>query len=328
LGDLLLVGAAGTRAVIEVELLCDVAARRLAPGDIESGRSRIEALAKPLRRRLTAINLSRSVIGSLGAVVAVAGFAFVVSSPSHSGDWFAQSLTVGGAAVAMMSWLSGRLIQQRKRFFTNRPYDIPLPPEIEQLLADLASGRLRAVMSKGYGPVSTSALRATDGQLFDTEIAPGTFANRFAPILLLPDPKAFSALWMPWGRTLDRPIYVVREPADQSEGEAPCLNHDPRDQWLVGGALRDFERGRDSFIAAKIPDHNAEWFRLVLTVGRREMRKGRQHGAQIRAIAVIQQELGNKLGPRGGESQHLIKQLLQGRHGDSDIKGYFAPTKG
>jgi len=318
--------------MMEVEKLCDVAARRLEPDNIKSGRSRIEAMTRPLRRRMTAINICRTVIGSLGAVIAVSGVAVVGISPPHSSVWIVQALTIGGAAAAMLGLLSGRLIQQRKRFFVNRPYDLPLPPEIEQLLADLASGRLRAMMAKEYGPVSTSARRATDGQLFDTELTPGTFANRFAPILLLSDHRAFSALSMPWGKTLDRPIYVVREPADRSEGEAPCLNHDVRDQWLVGGALRDFERGRDSFITAKIPDHNAEWFQLVLTVGRREMRKGRQRGAQRQAISTIQRELkerlGSNLGPRGGESEHLIKQLLQGRHGDSDIKGYFAPAKG
>ncbi|MDR2858398.1 MAG: hypothetical protein LBV50_11205 [Novosphingobium sp.] len=74
-------------------------------------------------------------------------------------------------------------------------------------------------MSTGYGPISASALRATDGQLFDIVLAPETFANRFAPILLLRDHKIFSALWMPWGRALDCPIYVEKTPAEEPQVE-------------------------------------------------------------------------------------------------------------
>ncbi len=221
MGIVLLAGIAGTVLVIEVDLLSDVAALRLAPDNIETGRAEIERLVRPLRRRLGAINAGRSVIGTIGAIAAVAGFAIVAGSPPHSSEWGAQALAVGGATTVMMSWLGGRLIQRRRRFVAKRPYDTPLPPEIETLLTDLAAGRLRAVMSKGYGPVSTSALRANDGQLFDTEIAPGTFGNRFAPILLLANPKDYAALWMPWGGTLDRPIYVVKAPDEEQREPSP-----------------------------------------------------------------------------------------------------------
>lgn len=209
----------GTGLVIEVELLCDVAARHRVPLAPDKGERQIEALARPLYRRLTKINIGRSVIGALGGLAAIVGFAVIVNDPSQPGIWIAQSMAVGGASAAMMSWYAGRLIQRRRRFFADRPYDIPLTPEIEQLLADLASGRMRAMMSTGYGPISASALRATDGQLFDIVLAPETFANRFAPILLLRDHKTFSALWMPWGRALDRPIYVEKTPAEEPQVE-------------------------------------------------------------------------------------------------------------
>ncbi|HEY1857029.1 hypothetical protein [Acidocella sp.] len=314
--------------MIEVKRLSDVAAGYAAFQDIEAGQRQVEAIVRTLRRRLWVFDSVRAIAFILGVIVAVGGFLVIVYEAPHSSGWVANSLTVVGTCVAIVSWFSGRLLQTRSRFFVGRKYDYALPERIELLLGELALGRMRALLPAKYGSVSTSALRTVDGQLFDTEIAPSTFANRYAPLLLSSDPKAFLSLWMPVGKAFSRPIYVVRESGQQVEGEAPCDNHDPRDQWLVGGTLLDFERGREAFIAAKIPAHNAGWFQIVLTVGRRELRKGRQRGAQQRAIAVIQSELkgqlGSDRGPRGGDSEHLIKQLLQGRHGDTDITGYFA----
>lgn len=207
--------------MIEVELLCEVAARRWAPFDPDEGERKIAALVRPLRHRLTVINGGRALIGALGALATLTGFAVILNDPSQPGIWIAQSIAVGGAVAVMTSVYAGRLVQRRKRFFANRPYDIPLPPDTERLLSDLATGRVRAMISTGYGPVSASALRATDGQLFDIVLAPETFANRFAPILLLRDYKAFAALWMPWGRAVDRPIYVEKAPAEEPQVEEP-----------------------------------------------------------------------------------------------------------
>lgn len=221
--------------MIEVELLCDVAAGRMVPLDPDRGEQQIEALARPLHRRLTVINICRSVIGAFGALAALAGLAVIATSPSQSGDWIVQSITVAGASAVMMSWYAGRLIQRRRRFFANRPYDVPLPPEIEQLLIDLAAGRIQAMMSTGYGPVSASALRAADGKLFDIILAPETFANRFAPILLLRDHKAFATLWMPWGHALNRPIYVEQAPAEepQAKAEPPPSGPQVETHWIA-----------------------------------------------------------------------------------------------
>ncbi|WP_156681020.1 hypothetical protein [Sphingomonas profundi] len=310
--------------MIEVEPLRDIAARRLSPHDIAAGYRQIDTVATRLYRRLTFFNVARSVLGSLGALMAAGGMAAAFHAPPHATAWLAEAFVAFGTAVVMASWLSGRLIQRRKRLFAAQPYDARLPSELVAVLRDLATGRLRAMMPVEYGAVSTSALRSVDGKIFETELVAGTFANRFAPILLLADPAKHTILWMPWGKGLGRSIYVVREEVGKSDEEAPSHNNDARDQWLVAGVFRDFKAGRDAFIAERIPPHNADWFRTVLTVGRREMRKGRQQGAQTRAIAVIQDELGNNLGPRGGESKHLIKQLLQGNYAGTDIKRYFA----
>lgn len=203
--------------MIEVKLLHELAAHAICPGNPEKVLDLIEARASRLHCRLIWINVARSVFGWVGALAAAGGLVVVANSALHSGEWLAQLFVAGGTATVMASWFSGRMIQRRKRVCTKHPYDIRLPKKIEQLLVDLASGRLRAMVPVEYGSVSTSALRSTDGLLFETELAPGTFTNRFAPILLLSDPKKYSSLWMPGWQTLNHPIYVMQETAEETQ---------------------------------------------------------------------------------------------------------------
>lgn len=111
------------------------------------------------------------------------------------------------------------------------------------------------------------------------------------------------------------------------EAEPPLMNTDPARQWLVGGTAAEFDTGLDRFLRSGIPPDLTDWFRLVLTIGRRELRRGGQRGARAAAIKQIKLELkqrvGRDVGPNGGDSQHTIKQLLRGRRGGKDISGYF-----
>lgn len=203
--------------MIEVRLLHELAADLISPRKSEKVRRLLQARASGLHRCLIGITIVLSTVGALGLLAIAAGFVAIIDSSSNSSEWIAQSYVAGGTAAFMASWFGSRLIQRRKRYFVKKPYDIKLPKKIERLFADLASGKLRAMVLADYGSVSTNALHSTNGLRFETELAPGTFANRFAPILLLSDSKKYSSLWMPRGQTLHRPIYVVQDTAEEPE---------------------------------------------------------------------------------------------------------------
>jgi hypothetical protein len=108
--------------------------------------------------------------------------------------------------------------------------------------------------------------------------------------------------------------------------EAPLANNVEENQWLVGGLQRRFRTGLRKYLATVLP-HRRDWEEMVLVVGRRELRKGGQDGAQAAAIRAIIESLksANLAYPdtERGDSTSTIKQRLQGKRGKSDIKGYF-----
>lgn len=112
---------------------------------------------------------------------------------------------------------------------------------------------------------------------------------------------------------------------DQNE-ESPLANHKKEDQWLVGGARRRFRTGLRQYLAIVLP-HRRDWEEMVLVIGRRELRKGSQDGAQAAAIRAIIDSLkaAHLAYPdtERGDSTSTIKQRLQGKRGKLDIKGYF-----
>ncbi len=108
--------------------------------------------------------------------------------------------------------------------------------------------------------------------------------------------------------------------------EPPLANHVEENQWLVGGAQRRFRTGLRKYLATALP-HRRNWEEMVLVVGRRELRKGGQDGAQAAAIRAIIESLkaAHLAYPdtERGDSTSTIKQRLQGKRGKLDIKGYF-----
>jgi len=65
-------------------------------------------------------------------------------------------------------------------------------------------------------------------------------------------------------------------------------------------------------------------YRLILTVARRELRKGGQPGAQEEAIRITLGELDSAGLRIRGTSRATIMKLIHGKHRDKDIRGYFA----
>lgn len=108
--------------------------------------------------------------------------------------------------------------------------------------------------------------------------------------------------------------------------ESPLRNFDPKVQWLVGGNWAQFVRGLSGFLDT-LPPHKQKWHRIVLTVGRRELRKGGQYGAQTYAIKQIISALkaANEKFPdtERGDATTTIKKLLSGQSGTKDITGHF-----
>ncbi len=86
-------------------------------------------------------------------------------------------------------------------------------------------------------------------------------------------------------------------------------------------------RGLTSFLDT-LPPHKQKWHRIVLTVGRRELRKGGQYGAQTYAIKQIISALkaANERFPDTdrGDATTTIKKLLSGQSGTKDITGHFS----
>lgn len=108
--------------------------------------------------------------------------------------------------------------------------------------------------------------------------------------------------------------------------ETPLRNFDPKVQWLVGGTWAQFIRGLAAFLDT-LPPHKQKWHRIVLIVGRRELRKGGQYGAQTYAIKQIISALkaANEKFPdtERGDATTTIKKLLSGQSGTKDITGHF-----
>ena len=108
--------------------------------------------------------------------------------------------------------------------------------------------------------------------------------------------------------------------------ETPLRNSDPKVQWLVGGTYPQFMLGLASFLNTLAP-HKQNWHRIVLTVGRRELRKGGQRSAQSYAIdqAIAALKAAGEKYPdvARGDATTTIKKLLTGLAGTKDITGHF-----
>jgi hypothetical protein len=115
------------------------------------------------------------------------------------------------------------------------------------------------------------------------------------------------------------------------EDEPPLKNDNPEIQWLVGGTRGQFGLGLDRYLDTIAPSKVA-WHRVVLEIGRRELRKGGGHGSQadaIRQIIFALKAAGLKYPDVDrGDATSSIKQLLSGRSGTKDITRHFRRETG
>lgn len=300
----------------------DVAAFTLCPHSRAKGMKLLDATIKQaatLPQRLNALFVITAIGCGVVVILSVLALALVelkVTSPGAPSRYALASAHISIIALLAI-WMLLTRIQYNSKFRFARPPDNLIAAPLQRLIGEFAAQTRDARTSAG-------TVRAK------------FFESDWAILLFSDEPGQRGWVRSPGGRRETREIFtsvILPSPSEAADTrlddthEPALMNTIPEDQWLVGGSTVEFNAGLDRFLHAEIPPSHMDWFRLALTVGRRELRRGGQHGTQAAAIKHIKSELerlhGNSRGPHGGESAHLIKHLLQGRRGKKDIRGYF-----
>lgn len=213
---------------IHTERLSEFAARCLAPQNLAEGTRQINDIVKKCRWKVHVMGITLLAVAILGTIFLLSGFFVFIEDvfTSHSKPFsvLTSELLCAASAFLIACGIYGRGgIQTRTRFFVDRPYDIELPSSIENLLGELASGRLEAVLPvPEYGAASTTALRASDGKRYDIVLDRSVFKNRYAPILLSCDTWHYSSVRV-YKIDPNRPINVVLGATEKVTQNAPLL---------------------------------------------------------------------------------------------------------
>jgi hypothetical protein len=191
---------------------------------------------------------------------------------------------------------------------------VAIPEPLQRLIDSFASGVRDARTASG------------------NTVLPDLFASRWAIMLFSHDPRHRQLVRCSRGTKRKEEIFARPvAPDPDSSGyasvtrdgpEGQLRNGDPTMAWLLGGTLERFAAGLDAFLDT-LPPHQMDAYRAILTIARRELRKGGHSGAQEAAIRTIQAELAERDLLIRGTSRASIMKLLHGQHGTTDIKRYF-----
>ncbi len=293
----------------------------LSPNDVAKGNGEIDALiesaAWSIARRenlstiLYALSAAALIVGSLGYLI--------YSHRKPPAPLVSNGLLILALLAAAMlaaTWWGWTVIQNgRMGQRLGKLSGVTIPPPLQELIDSFASGVREVRTSRG-----------------DT-VPPSLFASRWAIMLFSHDPR--QRLWVrgPRGERHRPQIFAdpgqpkIALPADtilpHDAAEALLRNFDPAMAWLVDDTAQRFAAGLDEFLDT-LPPHQVDAYRLILTVARRELRKGGQPGAQEAAIRIILAELENEGRLIRGTSRATIMKLIHGQHRGKDIRGYFA----
>lgn len=228
----------------------------------------------------------------------LAGATIIASLSMFAFLWWAWSAIQNGRIGQRLGGLSG----------------VAIPEPLQQLIDSFANGVRDARTASG------------------NTVLPSLFASHWAILLFSHDPRHRRLVRCPHGTKQKEEIFArptqpdLAQPADaiaaHDAAEAPLRNSDPEMAWLVGGAPQHFAAGLDRFLDT-LPPHQVDAHRAILTVARRELRKGGQPGAQEAAIRIIHAELSQRGLLIRGTSRASIMKLLRGQHRGADIKRYF-----
>lgn len=296
------------------------AALALSPHDMAKGNKELAALiesaARSIAKRETLFALS---YGLLVAVLFVSCVAYLIyanrTPPSALMSNLALAVILSSVAVLALLWWAWTAIQHgriAKRL--GNLSGVTIPPPLQELIDSFANEVRDARTASG-----------------DT-IEPSLFKSRWAIMLFSHDERQRSWVRSPRGAKQRQGIFArpdqpeLVQPANtiavHDAAEPPLRNSDPEMAWLVGGAPQHFSAGLGRFLDT-LPPHQVDAYRAILTVARRELRKGGQPGAQEAAIRIIHVELSQKGLLIRGTSRATIMKLLHGQHRGADIRRYF-----
>jgi len=298
------------------------AALALCPDDVAKGNKELDALIESAARCIAKREaLLTGSYGLSGAAFLTSCAAYLIFTHQEPPWALASNLALAtlalSATAAALTWWGWTAIQHRR--FAKRLGDlsgVTIPPPLQELIDSFASG--------------VREVRTAPGD----KVFPGLFASRWAIMLFSHDPR--QRLWVrgPRGEKHEPQIYAQPkepEPALPAgvapvlvEDEPPLRNFDPAMAWLVSGTLEQFTQGLNSFLDT-LPPHQVNAYRAILTIARRELRKGGQPGAQEVAIRIILSELADQGLLIRGTSRTTIMKLLHGQHRGADIRGHFRP---
>lgn len=292
----------------------------LSPHDIAEGNKALDALIKSaalsVAKRET---LFASAYALSAAVFIIGGIAWLSYAyrepPAPMERHVAAATVVSSIAMFALLWWAWAAIQngrigQRLGGLSG----VAIPEPLQQLIDSFASGVRDARTASG------------------NTVLPSLFASRWAILLLSHDPQHRQLVRCPRGTKQKEEIFARPTQPDSVQpasaivvhdtAEAPLRNSDPEIAWLVDGAPQHFAAGLDRFLDT-LPPHQVDAHRAILTVARRELRKGGQPGAQEVAIRIIHGELSKRGLLIRGTSRASIMKLLHGQHRGADIRRYF-----
>lgn len=293
----------------------------LSPHDVGKGNRQMDALIESAARSIAKREAFSTIFDAVSAAALVVGsIGYLIYSNrkppalSVSNGLLVVALLV--AAMLAVTWRGWGGIQHWR--IAKRLGDlsgVTIPPPLQELIDSFASGVREVRTSRG-----------------DT-VPPSLFASRWAIMLFSHDPRQRLLVRGPRGEKHEPQIFAdpgqpeIALPADpipvDDAAEQPLRNFDPAMAWLVDGTAQQFAAGLAEFLDT-LPPHQVDAYRLILTVARRELRKGGQPGAQEAAIRVILAELKDKSRLIRGTSRATIMKLIHGQHRGKDIRGYFA----
>lgn len=207
---------------MNVVKLSDLAAQKLIPDSIKEGRLAVEFSISRLRLYATTRIWGICSFWAVFLLLSIASFGvalgFIFQYPSSPSYALYSIVGLVSLFCCLFSVKMGAWFQVRKSFFVKSPYDVVLPAELDDLMAQLRTGELRAYTSGGYGKAPVTAIQTVDGILLHDRLSPETFANRYAPLLLSAKKKTWALFWLSFRRAITRPIYVEIPPEAAEPG--------------------------------------------------------------------------------------------------------------
>ena len=277
--------------------LSDLAAQKLIPDSIKEGQLAVEFSISRLRLYANTMIWGICSFWAVFLFLSIASFGVALDCifqyPSSPSYFLYSIIGLVSLFCCLFSVKMGAWFQVRKSFFVKSPYDVVLPAELDNLMAQLRTGELRAYTSGGYGKAPVTAIQTVEGILLDDRLSPETFANRYAPLLLSAKKKTWTLFWLSFRRAIIRPIYV-EIPPESAEPEMSEATSDTAPELAL-----DEPVGEPHWSATLPPE---KWAAFVAEF----MRLGKWTGENARKIEIAWAGIFEFTGPRKFRSRREV----------------------